>query len=40
MQEKRKKILIVDDEPFNLLALKNVFNIVGLHKIKGVCFEA
>jgi CheY-like chemotaxis protein len=29
-----KKILIVDDEPFNLIALEGLFRVIGLQKIE------
>ena len=36
----RKKILIVDDEPFNLMACKYILKATGLQNIEEVCDTA
>ena len=37
---KQKKILLVDDEPFNLMALHNILEVAGILDHKEICVEA
>ena len=37
---KRKRILLVDDEPFNLLVLENIISSFGLNDHLEVCKRA
>ena len=37
---KKKKILVVDDEPFNLLALRSILKTIGIYNLKEICVEA
>lgn len=32
--------MIVDDEPYNILALKNMLHIIAKEKLEGICDEA
>ena len=36
MFDKRQNILIVDDEPFNIMAIQNVFKVIGVKNIECV----
>ena len=40
IREKKKKILVVDDEPFNQMAVINLLRVLGVQDIEIVVFKA
>ena len=40
IREKKKKILVVDDEPFNQMAVINLLRVLGVQYIEIVVFKA
>ena len=37
---KNRKIMIVDDEPFNRMSIKNLLELVGIDISSNICIEA
>ena len=40
IREKKKKILVVDDEPFNQMAVINLLRVLGVQDIEIVVYKA